>query len=66
MRRFFAVLILVLNIGLLSWSLAQGTRNDLFDQRKVDQELEIMKGILGTTWTLQSAISSINRRRVKG
>jgi hypothetical protein len=49
MRRFFAVLILVLNIGLLSWSLAQGTRNDLFDQRKVDQELEIMKGILGTT-----------------
>jgi hypothetical protein len=49
MRRFFAVLILVLNIGLLSWSLAQGTRNDLFDQKKVDQELEIMKGILGTT-----------------
>ncbi len=49
MRRFFAVLILGLNAGLLSWSLAQGTRNDLFDQRKVDQELEIMKGILGTT-----------------
>ncbi len=49
MKRFFAVLILVLNVGLLSWSLAQGTRNDLFDQKKVDQELEIMKGILGTT-----------------
>ncbi len=48
MRRFFAVLILILNIGLL-WSLAQGTRTDLFDQRKVDQEIEIMKGILGTT-----------------
>ncbi len=48
MRRFFAVLILILNIGLL-WSLAQGSRSDLFDQRKVDQELEIMKGILGTT-----------------
>jgi F0F1-type ATP synthase membrane subunit b/b' len=49
MRRFFAIVILVLNLGLLSWSLAQGTRSDLFDQRKVDQELEIMKGILGTT-----------------
>jgi hypothetical protein len=49
MRRSFAALILALNIGLLSWSLAQGMRNDLFDQRKVDQELEIMKGILGTT-----------------
>ena len=49
MRRFFAVLILVLNLGLLSWSLAQGSRSDLFDQKKVDQELEIMKGILGTT-----------------
>jgi hypothetical protein len=49
MRRFFAVLILVLNVGLLSWSMAQGSRSDLFDQKKVDQELEIMKGILGTT-----------------
>jgi hypothetical protein len=49
MRRFFAVLVLVLNVGLLSWSLAQGSRSDLFDQKKVDQELEIMKGILGTT-----------------
>lgn len=49
MRRFFAVLVLILNVGLLSWSLAQGSRSDLFDQKKVDQELEIMKGILGTT-----------------
>jgi prefoldin subunit 5 len=49
MRRFFAIVILGLNLGLLSWGLAQGTRSDLFDQRKVDQELEIMKGILGTT-----------------
>jgi len=42
-------MIVVLNIGLLSWSLAQGSRSDLFDKKKVDQELEIMKGILGTT-----------------
>jgi flagellar motility protein MotE (MotC chaperone) len=49
MKRCFAVLILVLNLGLLSWSLAQGSRSDLFDQKKVDQELQIMKGILGTT-----------------
>ena len=49
MKRCFAVLILVLNLGLLSWSVAQGSRSDLFDQKKVDQELQIMKGILGTT-----------------
>ncbi len=49
MKKLFVILILLLNLGLLSWSLAQGSRSDLFDQKKVDQELQIMKGILGTT-----------------
>jgi hypothetical protein len=48
-RLVFTVVIIVLNLGLLSWTLAQGTRSDLFDLRKAQQELEIMKGILNTT-----------------
>jgi hypothetical protein len=48
-RCFFVGLILALNLTLAAWTVAQGGRTDLFDQKKVDQELEIMKGILGTT-----------------
>ena len=48
-RYFFAGLIVTLNLGLGAWTLAQSGRTDLFDQKKADQELEIMSGILGTT-----------------
>ncbi len=37
---------IVLSLGMLSW--AQGSK-DLFDAKKSEAELEIMKGILGTT-----------------
>jgi hypothetical protein len=39
----------MISIGLLSWGAAQGTRADLFDLKKSQQELEVMKGILTTT-----------------
>lgn len=57
MKRFFVILILALNLGLLGFSLAQGSRSDLFDQKKVEYELQIMQGILGTT--LDFAIQEI-------
>jgi hypothetical protein len=40
---------MILILGTFSWGTAQGLRTDLFDARKSEQELEIMKGILGTT-----------------
>jgi hypothetical protein len=50
MKRYTVLLGIVCIIGgLLSWSAAQSTRTDLFDVRKSQQELEIMRGILGTT-----------------
>ncbi len=48
-KLFFICLMLALNLGLVAWTLAQGPRSDLFDQKKVEQEMEIMKGILATT-----------------
>ncbi len=44
-RHFFAVMA-VLCLGMLAW--AQGSR-DSFDAKKAETEIEIMKGILGTT-----------------
>jgi hypothetical protein len=39
-------------LGLLSWSLAQGSKPELFDTKKAQQELEIMRGILNTTLSI--------------
>src|SRR5262245_41393640 len=47
--RYLCTLLLMINMGLLSWGAAQGTRADLFDVKKSQQELEVMKGILTTT-----------------
>ena len=46
MKKYFIVIILILGLGVLSW--AQGSK-DLFDAKKSEAELEIMKGILSTT-----------------
>ena len=43
---FFAT---VATFGLLSWSVAQNPKAELFDAKKSQQELEIMRGILSTT-----------------
>jgi hypothetical protein len=47
--RYLWTLLLMISMGLLSWGAAQGTRADLFDLKKSEQELEVMKGILTTT-----------------
>ena len=47
--RYFWTLLLMISMGLLSWGAAQGARPDLFDLKKSQQELEVMKGILNTT-----------------
>jgi hypothetical protein len=47
--RYLWTLLLMISMGLLSWGAAQGTRADLFDVKKSQQELEVMKGILTTT-----------------
>ena len=46
MKKYFIVILIILGLGVLSW--AQGTK-DLFDAKKSEAELEIMKGILSTT-----------------
>ncbi len=47
MKKYIAVAVFLSFLSTLSW--AQGTRPELFDVRKSQQELEIMKGILSTT-----------------
>jgi hypothetical protein len=47
MKKHLAGLLIVACLGTFSW--AQGNKPDLFDTAKSAQELEIMKGILGTT-----------------
>jgi hypothetical protein len=49
MKRQCIGLVLILSLGALSWGTAQTVKTDLFDVRKSQQELEIMKGILSTT-----------------
>src|SRR5512135_2391233 len=49
MKRHFVLLVLVASLGAFSLSTAQGTRTDIFDLKKSQQELEIMRGIIGTT-----------------
>ena len=46
MKKYFIVIPIILSVGVLSW--AQGSK-DLFDAKKSEAELEIMKGILSTT-----------------
>jgi hypothetical protein len=49
MKRKFACLALIASLGTLSWGTAQGTRTELYDTKRMQQEIEVMKGILGTT-----------------
>lgn len=49
MKKQALAMMLILGLGSLTWSAAQGTRNDLFDLKKSRQELEVMRGILTTT-----------------
>jgi hypothetical protein len=46
MKKYFIAIFVLLGLGMLCW--AQGSK-DLFDAKKSEAELEIMKGILGTT-----------------
>jgi hypothetical protein len=47
--RHLCTFLLMISMGLLSWGAAQSARPDLFDLKKSQQELEVMKGILSTT-----------------
>jgi hypothetical protein len=46
MKKYFVIICAILGLGVLTW--AQGSK-DLFDAKKSEAELEIMKGILSTT-----------------
>jgi hypothetical protein len=47
MKRTLSSLTIIFCLGALAW--AQGSKTELFDVKKSQQELEIMKGILATT-----------------
>ena len=49
MTKRLCAFLLIAGLGLVSWSGAQSIEAGLFDQKKLQQELEIMKGILSTT-----------------
>ncbi len=49
MKKYIAGFIIFTFLGAISWSAAQGTKTELFDITKAQQEMEIMKGILSTT-----------------
>jgi hypothetical protein len=49
MKKNTIAFLLILALGSLSWSAAQGAKTELFDLKKSRQELEIMKGILNAT-----------------
>jgi len=49
MRKVHVCLVLSVSLLLLSWRAAPGSQTQLFDSKKSQQELEIMKGILRTT-----------------
>jgi hypothetical protein len=49
MKKKFWALLLVISVGLLSFGSAQTNQSTLFDAKKSQQELQIMKGILSTT-----------------
>jgi hypothetical protein len=48
-KRIVSILAIAAMLGLLSWSVAQTPKAELFDAKKSQQELEIMRGILSTT-----------------
>jgi hypothetical protein len=68
MKKHLVILLVITCLGTISW--AQGTKPDLFDTTKSTQELEIMKGILGTTLSFVSqnlqkqAASTVGARTV--
>lgn len=47
MKKLIASFLILICLGAFSW--AQGTKTELFDTKKAQEELEIMKGILSTT-----------------
>ncbi len=49
MKRHLIALVLIVAAGTLSSGSTQTARTDLFDAKKSQQELEVMRGILGTT-----------------
>ncbi len=49
MKKFASIFLIMITVGILPWGGAQTAQTSLFDSRKAQQELEIMKGILGTT-----------------
>jgi hypothetical protein len=49
MKKYIAGFIIITFLGAVSWGTAQGTKTELFDVTKAQQEIEIMKGILSTT-----------------
>jgi hypothetical protein len=58
-------------LSLLSWSAAQGSKPELFDAKKAQQEIEIMRGILNTTLSivskeLQGRTTGSNRHELLG
>jgi hypothetical protein len=49
MKRQLWALLLAAGLGLSSWGTAQSGRGDLLEQKKAQQEIQVMKGILETT-----------------
>lgn len=49
MKKHCLTFLPIVCLGLLSWGTAQTTKREIFDLKKSQQELEIMKGILSTT-----------------
>lgn len=60
MKRYLSILSMILGVALLAWGTAQSTQTSPFDLKRSQQELEIMKGILGTT--LSFAAQEIRNR----
>jgi hypothetical protein len=49
MRRQITSLLLIATLAMISWVSAQTGRTEIYDVKKARQELEVMRGILGTT-----------------
>ncbi len=62
MKKYLALTLIFLCLGTFSW--AQGTKTTLFDVVKSQQEMEIMKQILGTT--LSFVAQNIQRQQATG
>jgi hypothetical protein len=64
MKKYIATFLILLFVG--AFSLAQGTKTTLFDVTKSQQELEIMKQILGTTMSFVSQNLQKQQAATKG